>query len=173
MTPSAQPELVKRNRWAKLFSRRRNWLLLWRMRAKQLDVAELGRRCDCKAEKIRALINHPGKVPSASLMKSICQELQANPCELGWTRNNMTVTPFFMVDVTAFMRMLDIMLQGFIYVSGILIGMRKKIDGVYLDYMDRMADSGNETTKSDDADYLDNGEQLEEIISDDSDMDDW
>jgi hypothetical protein len=165
-------KITKRNRWAKLFAKRRNWLLIWRMRGKGVNVAQLAHTCQCNESSIRSLVNHPGKVPSASLMKSLCEALEANPCELGWTQRDMTVTPFFMVDVTAFMRMLDIMLQGFIYTSEILIGMRKKLDVVYMDYMDRMAADG-ESLDKDTAEFLESGEMLDEVLSDELDQDDW
>ena len=138
-----------------------------------MTADELARRCECKPEKIRALVNHPGKVPSGALMKKVCEELQANPCELGWTKTNLTVTPFFMVDVTAFMRMLDIQLQGFVHISELLIAMRRKIDIVYQDYMDRMSTETAGQLDGGVADYLAGGDELDGVIPDDSDSDDW
>lgn len=162
---------MHKRRWEQLFAKRRNWLMLWRMRGMKMDVRELARRCECSHEKIRDLINHPGKVPSAELMKLVCESLQANPCELGWTRRDMTITPFFMVDVTAFIRMLDVMLSGFVHISETLIAMRKKVDMVQQDYMDRMAD--DTMTDSEAEDYLESGEELKEVIAHDHDSEEW
>lgn len=173
-----------RGKWAKLFARRRNWLLIWRMMEKKLNAKELAEKAGVSTKLVLRLMGVPGSVPNETAMKALCQALQANPHDLGWARKMKGLHPShakdmhtpFSVDLVPFYDAIDCLHRYSIFLTRQLELVQGKLDRIYRDYKDQMevdVNSAPEPEKDVADPFLEAGEKIKEVLSDEPDVDNW
>jgi len=165
-------------KWGRLFAKRRNWLLIWRMAEKEITAKELAEKSGCTQPTILRLMSRPGSVPNAEAMKKICQALQSQPHELGWCRRTWQANTPYRMDIGPFYECVDNLMKFHLHVHHEFALIRKKLNMIYMDYCDRMSvedpsDAANVVQPNLADPFLETGEKIKEIVGDDPSVEDW
>jgi len=150
-------------------------LLIWRMAEKKVTPQELADSSGCVKTTILRLMARPGSVPSIENMKRLCQALQSNPHNLGWSRRTWSPNTPYRMDIGPFYECVDNLMKFHLHVHHEYAAIKKRIGLIYLDYCDRMsAEEPADVVEPGLADpFLETGERLKEIIGEDSNVEDW